>query len=86
VPGVCTYTLSGSWSETISGSTDNYVLSGSGSVAPLSLVKISGNCTNGIVLSNIRGAKLINLHVTGYHGALLTLTNVQGIGLQEPNK
>jgi hypothetical protein len=39
----CAYTLSGSWSETISGETNNYVLSGSGNVSPLVNEKIAGN-------------------------------------------
>jgi polygalacturonase len=47
----------------------------------LSLANFTGNCTNGISLANISGAKLRGIKVTGYTGALLTLTNVQGSGL-----
>jgi polygalacturonase len=46
-----------------------------------SLNNITGTCTNGIALANIKGARLENIQVTGYRGALLTLTNVQGTGL-----
>jgi hypothetical protein len=49
----------------------------------LVLKNISGNCTNGISLANISGAKLGDIRVTGCIGALLTLTNVQGSGLNE---
>jgi polygalacturonase len=48
----------------------------------LSLVKITGNCTNGISLANITGAKLRDIRVTSYEGRLLTMTNVQGSGLE----
>jgi hypothetical protein len=48
----------------------------------LSLMNITGNCTNGISLANITGAKLRDIQVTGYRGAFLTLTNVQGTGLE----
>jgi hypothetical protein len=50
----------------------------------LSLVNLTGNCTNGIALANITGAKLRDIHVTGYRGAFLTQTNVQGSGLETP--
>jgi len=50
----------------------------------LSLVNITGTCTNGISLANIVHAKLRNIHVTGYQGDFLTQTNVQGVGLEEP--
>jgi polygalacturonase len=52
----------------------------------LSLANITGNCTNGISLANISGAKLRDIRVNGYTGAFLTLTNVQGVGLQEPKR
>jgi polygalacturonase len=48
----------------------------------LVLKNVNGNCTNGISLANISGAKLRDIKVTGYTGALLTLTNVQGSGLE----
>jgi polygalacturonase len=49
-----------------------------------SLVNITGTCTKGISLGNIVGAELQNIRVTGYAGALVTTTNVQGTGLVEP--
>lgn len=48
----------------------------------LSLMNITGNCTNGIALANIKGARLHGNHVTGYTGSFLTTTNVQGSGLE----
>lgn len=47
----------------------------------LSLVNISGVCTNGISLANITHAKLEGILVTTLHKPLLTRTNVLGIGL-----
>jgi len=46
-------------------------------LAGFSLANATGNCTTGITLANITGAKLENIHVTGYHGNLITQTNVQ---------
>jgi polygalacturonase len=48
----------------------------------LTLMNISGTCTNGIALANIVDAKLQDIRVTGYQGSLLTRTNVQGVGLE----
>lgn len=53
-------------------------------LAGLQLSHITGNCTNGISLANITGAKLGDLHVTGPIGTFLTHTNVQGTGLTGP--
>ena len=47
----------------------------------LVLINITGTCAKGIFLQNVARALLRNLHVTGYQGAFLTLTNVQGRGL-----
>jgi polygalacturonase len=47
-----------------------------------SLVNVSGTCTKGITLANLIRAELREVHVTGYAGAFLTQTNVQGVGLQ----
>ena len=47
----------------------------------LVLKNITGTCTRGISLQNIKGAELGGIRVTGDRGALLTLTNVQGSGL-----
>jgi polygalacturonase len=48
----------------------------------LSLADITGSGTNGISLANISGAKLRDIHVNGYTGVFLTLTNVQGSGFE----
>jgi polygalacturonase len=50
----------------------------------LSLMNITGTCTNGISLQNVKNAVLRNIHITGCQGAFLTLTNVQGSGLKTP--
>jgi hypothetical protein len=50
----------------------------------LLLANITGNCTNGVSLANIIHAELRDIHVTGYTGAFLTQTNVQGSGLEAP--
>jgi polygalacturonase len=49
----------------------------------LSLSNITGTCTKAISLANILNANIQNIHVTGYKGALLTQTNVQGTGLDD---
>jgi len=49
-----------------------------------SLTNVSGDCTKGIALANITGAELHDISVTGYAGALITQTNVQGSGLVAP--
>ena len=48
----------------------------------LLLKNISGNCLKGISLANIVRAKLRNIHVTGYKGALLTQTNVHELSIR----
>jgi polygalacturonase len=50
----------------------------------LTLSNITGTCTSGISLANIVHAKLSDIHVTGYTGALVTHKNVQGTGLDQP--
>ena len=50
----------------------------------LSLVNITGTCTNGVSLANIIHAELRDIHVTGYADPFLTQTNVQGSGLEAP--
>lgn len=47
------------------------------------LENITGTCTKGIALQNIRHAELKGISVTGFKGALLTCTNVEGDGLQD---
>jgi polygalacturonase len=46
------------------------------------LENITGTCRNGISLANVVGAKLRNIHVTGFKGELLTLTNVPELSLR----
>ncbi len=50
----------------------------------LVLENITGTCSKGISLRNVKKAVLRNIHVTGYEGAFLTQTNVQGSGLETP--
>jgi polygalacturonase len=47
----------------------------------LVLKNITGTCTKGISLQYVNNAVLRGIKVTGYQGAFLTLTNVQGSGL-----
>lgn len=69
IVGPCSYTLSGSWSETGSGETNNYVLTGSGTVSPLVDVKIVGN-----LLSTGGGSAL----PLAFSGGILPLFSIQG--------
>ena len=55
-------------------------------LAGLSLLNITGNCTNGISLSNITDTKLRDIHIAGFKGAFLSTTNVQGTGLEDLNR
>ncbi len=50
------------------------------------LKDITGTCTKGISLQNMRNVKLSGIKVTGYKGSLLTTTNVQGSGLDIGDK
>jgi polygalacturonase len=45
------------------------------------LSNITGTCKKGIVLANIKNAKLENINVAGYTGPLLSTYNVSGSGL-----
>jgi polygalacturonase len=45
------------------------------------LVNVSGTCKKGIALANIKNAKLQEIKVTGYTGALVSTYNVSGTGL-----
>lgn len=47
------------------------------------LQDVTGTCTKGVKLANITGAEIRNLRVSGYGGALLSTTNVQGSGLEQ---
>ena len=46
-----------------------------------SLVNVTGTCSKGIQLANIRDAVLKDIHVTGFAGPLLSTYNVTGRGL-----
>ena len=52
----------------------------------LSLVNLTGTCTNGIALANIVKVKLRDIHVTDCRGPLLMATNVSGVGLEALSK
>ncbi len=47
----------------------------------LTLANISGSCKKGISLANIKNVAISNITVTGFEGALLNTSNVQGKGL-----
>jgi len=56
-----------------------------------SLVNVTGTCGKGIFLANVKHARIADIKVTGYSGALLNINNVTGIGLAgaaklEPSK
>lgn len=46
-----------------------------------SLTNVTGTCGKGIYLANIKHAELRNIHVTGYSGALVNISDVTGTGL-----
>jgi polygalacturonase len=46
-----------------------------------SLTNVTGTCGKGITLANIHHADLRKIEVTGYSGALLSISNVTGAGL-----
>lgn len=48
----------------------------------LSLANITGTCGRGLTLVNLTNVALGKIEVTGYSGAFLTQTNVQGTGLE----
>jgi hypothetical protein len=45
------------------------------------LENITGTCAKGISLANIKNARIKNINVTGYTGALISINNVTGKGL-----
>lgn len=49
----------------------------------LTLANISGTCTKGIFLANIKNAEIKDVTVTGFAGHLLNTSNVTGKGLSE---
>jgi polygalacturonase len=52
-------------------------------LAGLTLSNITGTCTKGISLANITDANLHDIKVTGMPGALVTVKNVTGSGLDD---
>jgi len=50
----------------------------------LTLNDISGTCGRAFRLANMTNVVLSDINVTGYRGAYITQTNVQGSGLEEP--
>ncbi len=46
-----------------------------------SLTNVTGTCSSGITLANVRNAVIRNVKVTGYSGPLLSVENVTGSGL-----
>lgn len=51
----------------------------------LTLTDIQGTCRRALVLANMTNVTLAGIKLTGYQGAFLTQTNVQGSGLVTPN-
>jgi polygalacturonase len=51
-------------------------------ISGFSLMNIHGTCQKAITLANMTNAVLRDIQVTGYGGPLLTLTGVQGVGLE----
>jgi polygalacturonase len=47
-----------------------------------SLVNVTGECSKGITLANIRNAEIRGIQVTGYSGPLIGIHNVSGTGLE----
>jgi hypothetical protein len=47
-----------------------------------SLINITGNCTKGISLANMKKAEIRNVKVSGLAGPLISLHNVSGKGLE----
>ncbi|MGA2541037.1 MAG: glycosyl hydrolase family 28 protein [Verrucomicrobiota bacterium] len=62
---------------------DAHLLSPDQPLDGLSLADVSGACRRAIHLANLRNASLRDIHVTGYNGAFLTLTNATGPGLDK---
>jgi polygalacturonase len=47
-----------------------------------SLTNVTGNCTKGITMANIRNAEIRDIQVTGVSGAMIGVNNVTGSGLE----
>lgn len=50
----------------------------------LSISNLTGTCSRALKLSNMTNVVLAAINVTGYRGAFITQTNVQGSGLEAP--
>jgi hypothetical protein len=46
-----------------------------------SLTHVTGTCSSGMVLANIKNAVIRNIKITGYTGPLISIYNVTGTGL-----
>jgi polygalacturonase len=53
-------------------------------VEGLTLEDITGDCERGLTLANINQVTLKGIDVTGWHGAFLSETNVQGLSRMDP--
>jgi hypothetical protein len=62
---------------------DAHLLSPDQPLDGLSIADVSGTCRRAIKLANLRNASLRDIHVTGYAGPFLTLTNATGPGLDK---
>jgi polygalacturonase len=52
----------------------------------LTMSDVTGTCANAISLANTKNVTLRDIHVTGYRGAFLTMTNADGPGLEKISK
>jgi polygalacturonase len=52
----------------------------------LTLAGITGNCGKGLDLANMVNVRLSGINVTGFDGPLITTNNVQGSGLDKPER
>jgi hypothetical protein len=62
---------------------DAHLLSPDQPLQGLSIADVSGACRRAINLANLRNATLRDIHVTGYSGPFLSLTNATGPGLDK---
>ena len=47
-----------------------------------SLINVSGTCSKGVSLANVKNAEIRDLKITGYTGPLIGIYNVAGVGLE----
>jgi hypothetical protein len=47
-----------------------------------SLTNVTGNCTKGIAMANIRNAEIRDIKVTGVNGPMIGVNNTTGSGLE----